>query len=67
MDLLRAAYLLETQLAELAHLPSWKRRDFEIVEQASIRAMREAADRIEQLETIQCSATITSIPLHQPR
>ncbi len=67
MDLLRAAYLLEMQLEELAHLPSWKRRDFENVAHASIRAMRDAAARIEQLESIQGSATITSLPLHHPR
>lgn len=50
MDILRAAYLLETELADLPHLPAWKRRDLDNIGRASIRAMREAAERLEQLE-----------------
>lgn len=53
MDLLRAAFLLESEIAELQGLPAWRRREFENIARASIRAMREAAARIEQLESLQ--------------
>lgn len=52
MELLRAAYLLEVEVAELRNLPAWKRRDLDNIVRASIRAMREAAERIEQLESL---------------
>ena len=53
MDLLRAAFLLESEIAELPSLPAWRRRELENIAHVSIRAMREAAERIEQLESLQ--------------
>jgi hypothetical protein len=50
MELSRAAFLLESELEQLPGLPAWKRRELENVGRASIRAMREAAELIEQLE-----------------
>ena len=58
MDLLRAAFLLEAELAELTNLPAWRRRELENIAHASIRAMREAAERIEQLESLQRPAGV---------
>lgn len=53
MDLLRAAFLLESEIVDLQYLPAWRRRELENIAQASVRAMREAAERIEQLESLQ--------------
>ena len=53
MDLLRAAFLLESEISELQNLPAWKRRGLENIVHASVRAMREAAERLEQLESLQ--------------
>lgn len=53
VDLLRAAFLLESEIADLQNLPAWRRRDLENIVRASARAMREAAARIEQLESLQ--------------
>lgn len=64
MDLLRAAFLLEAELAELSRLPAWKREDLENVVRASVRAMREAADRIERLEAMTQRPTLSAVPLH---
>ncbi len=58
MDLLRAAFLLEAEIADLQHLPVWKRRDLANIARASIRAMREAAETIEQLESRQRTSVL---------
>lgn len=50
MELSRAAFLLETELEQLPGLPEWKRRELETIGRASIRAMREAAELIEELQ-----------------
>lgn len=53
MDLLRAAFLLESELEGIPPMPEWRRRDLFNVARASIRAMREAAETIEKLEAVQ--------------
>jgi len=58
MDLLRAAFLLESELSDLQSLPAWRRRELENIARASIRAMREAAERIEQLESLQRPSSV---------
>ena len=67
MDLLRAAFLLEAELAELRHMPAWRRRDLDNIARASIRAMREAARRIEELEAQLPSGAIKTLPQFQRR
>ena len=66
MDLLRAAFLLEAELAELQHMPAWRRRDLDNIVRASIRAMREAAQRIEELEA-ELPSSIKALPQFQRR
>ena len=53
MDLLRAALLLESEMAELNCIPASRRRDLDNIARASIRAMREAAECIQELESAQ--------------
>lgn len=62
MDLLRAAFLLESEITDLPNMPAWKRRDLYNIARASVRAMREAADRIEQLESDQPRSPILTLP-----
>lgn len=60
MDLLRAAFLLESELPTLPGLPAWKRRELERIAGLSIQAMRDAATRIEQLEMERRSTSSSS-------
>lgn len=62
MELLRAAELLEAELTDLGGLPGWKRRDLQNIVGASIRAMRDAAGHIEQLEEAQGRARVAYLP-----
>ena len=59
MDLLRAALLLEYEIAELKCIPASRRRDLDNIARSSIRAMREAAERIQELESAQPSRQST--------
>lgn len=61
MDLLRAAFLLESELTDLRGLPAWKRRDVENITAASVRAMRAAARRLETLEAEASAPNVSRI------
>lgn len=62
MDLLRAAFLLESELADLSGFPAWKRRDLENITAGSVRAMRDAAERLAMLEAAAEAPNVSRLP-----
>ncbi len=62
MDLLRAAFLLESEMADLSGFPAWKRRELENITAGSVRAMRAAAERLAVLEATAESPNVARLP-----